>query len=207
MDNILLDVFGSLIIEHLFFVLRLCGSRQVVAHCCADEQIIQMHILCPLGSRKWSADHYAVRSLVRPKKQETQKQAKQQKQNPQNPVKEALTKTAPIGLATYVPRIRTTPDHTAKSCEGVQQNNPLSSAETQDPPCQDPGDRAEFFSVLRLCGSRQVVTHCRAVERITQMQCYVPHWGVKSGVGQDQNTKTKTTQKQKTTKKKQRREP
>ena len=31
----------------------------------------------------------------------------------------------------------------ARSCEGVQQNTPLSSAETQDPPCQDPGDRAE----------------------------------------------------------------
>ena len=35
------------------------------------------------------------------------------------------------------------PDHRARSCEGVQQNNPHSSAETQDPPCQDPGDRAE----------------------------------------------------------------
>ena len=36
-----------------------------------------------------------------------------------------------------------TPEQKARSCEGVQQNNPLSSAETQDPPCQDPGDRAE----------------------------------------------------------------
>ena len=44
-----------------FSVLRLCGSRQVVAQCCADERIIQMHILCPsLESRKWSADLYAV---------------------------------------------------------------------------------------------------------------------------------------------------
>ena len=52
---------------HFFSVLRLCGSRQVVAQCSADERIIQMHILCPsLGSRKWSADLYAVRSLVRP---------------------------------------------------------------------------------------------------------------------------------------------
>ena len=57
---------------HFFSVLRPCGSRQVVAHCCADKRIIQMHILCPsLGSRKWSADHYAVRILVRPKRQET----------------------------------------------------------------------------------------------------------------------------------------
>ena len=35
-----------------------------------------------------------------------------------------------------------TPDQKARSCEGVQQNTTLSSAETQDP-CQDPGDRAE----------------------------------------------------------------
>ena len=36
-----------------------------------------MHIQCPsLGSRKWSADHYAVRSLVSPKRQETQNQNK-----------------------------------------------------------------------------------------------------------------------------------
>ena len=70
----------------VFSVLRLCGSRQVVAHCCADERIIQMHILCPsLGSRKWSADHYAVRSLVRPKRQETQKQSKTTKTKPTKP--------------------------------------------------------------------------------------------------------------------------
>ena len=31
-----------------------------------------------------------------------------------------------------------TPDHRARSCEGVQQNNPLSSAETQDPPARIP---------------------------------------------------------------------
>ena len=29
----------------LFSVLRLCGSRQVVTQCCADERIIQMHCL------------------------------------------------------------------------------------------------------------------------------------------------------------------
>ena len=40
-----------------------------------------------------------------------------------------------------------------------------------------------FFSVLRLCGSRQVVAHCRAVERITQMQLLCPALGVESGVG------------------------
>ena len=30
-----------------FSVLRLCGSCQVVVHCCADERIFQMHILRP----------------------------------------------------------------------------------------------------------------------------------------------------------------
>ena len=60
---------GALLL--FFSVLRLCGSRQVVAHCCADERIKQMQLLCPaLGSRKWSEDHYAVQSLVGPKKQE-----------------------------------------------------------------------------------------------------------------------------------------
>ena len=85
------------------------------------------------------------------KTRNTKTKQNNKEQNPQNPAKEALTKTAPIGLATYVPmnyeilhrNKGTTPDHTARSCEGVQQNNPLSSAETQDPPCQDPGDRAE----------------------------------------------------------------
>ena len=41
-------------IEFLFFsVLRLCGSRQVVAHCRADERIEQMQLQCPaLESQK-----------------------------------------------------------------------------------------------------------------------------------------------------------
>ena len=90
-----------------FSVLRLCGSRQVVAQCCADERIIQVHILCPsLGSRKWSADLYAVRSLVRQKttgKHKNNTKPKTKTQNPQNPAKRALTKTAPMGQATYVP--------------------------------------------------------------------------------------------------------
>ena len=68
-----------------FPVPRLCGSRQVVAHRSADERIIQMHIQCPsLGSRKWSADHYAVRSLVSPKRQETQNQNKTAKTKTKN---------------------------------------------------------------------------------------------------------------------------
>ena len=38
-----------------FSVLRLCGSRQVVAPCRADERITQMHSLYPsLGVQKWS---------------------------------------------------------------------------------------------------------------------------------------------------------
>ena len=92
---------------YFFSVLRLCGSRQVVAHCRADERIKQMQLLCPaLESRKWSGDHYAVRSQVRPKTPgKPRNQTKQKKK-----------------------------------------------------------------SVLRLCGSRQVVAHCRADERIVQMQ-------------------------------------
>ena len=54
--------------EYLFFfrptpLWLLPGRRTLLC----DERIKQMHILYPtLGSRKWSADHYAVRSLVRP---------------------------------------------------------------------------------------------------------------------------------------------
>ena len=44
---------------------------------------------------------------------------------------------------------RETQDHRARSCEGVQQNTSPSSAETQDPPCQDPGDRTEEPSGIR----------------------------------------------------------
>ena len=32
-------------------------------------------------------------------------------------------------------------DNSARSREGVQQTTSTSNAETQDPPCQDPGDR------------------------------------------------------------------
>ena len=40
-----------------------------------------------------------------------------------------------------------TPDQKARSCEGVQQNNPLSSAETQDPPL--PGSRRSRREALQ----------------------------------------------------------
>ena len=50
-----------------FSVPRLCGSRQVVAHCRADERIVQVQLLCPaLGSQKWRKDNYAVQCQVRP---------------------------------------------------------------------------------------------------------------------------------------------
>ena len=39
-------------------------------------------------------------------------------------------------------------------------------------------EKASFFSVLRLCGSRQVVAPCRADERITQMHSLYPSLGV-----------------------------
>ena len=140
-----------------FSVLRLCGSRQVVAHCRADERIVQMQVLCPaLGSRKWSEDHYAVQSQAGPKKAKprsnTAKKTRQSKQNqPNNKTrKESPDQTTPMGWQMMPLNYETlhgdkhkSPDHRARSCEGVQQNNPLSSAETQDPPCQDPGDRAE----------------------------------------------------------------
>ena len=116
--------------DFFFSVLRLCGSRQVVAQCCADERIIQMHIQCPsLGSQKWSADLYTVRSLVRPtKKQETHKQSKTTKQSPnKKPSEKSTDNTTPMGLAACVPmnyeilqNKRTPPDHTARSCEDVQ---------------------------------------------------------------------------------------
>ena len=135
-----------------FSVLRLCGSRQVVAHCCADERIIQMHILCPsLGSRKWSADHYAVRSLVRPIREETQKQSKTTKTKPTKPSERSTDKDSSNGagnlcaneLRDLARKQKTNTRPHSKILRRCQQNNPLSSAETQDPPCQDPGDRTE----------------------------------------------------------------
>ena len=69
--------------------------------------------------------------LSGPKNKKHKNEAKQQKQNPQNPAKEAQTRTAPMGLATYVPMNyeslhgskKPTPDHTARSCEGVSKIN------------------------------------------------------------------------------------
>ena len=127
--------------------------------------------------------------LSGPKDKKHKNKAKQQKQNPQNPAKEALTKTAPIGMATYVPmnyeilhrNKGTTPDHTARSCEGVQQNNPLSSAETQDPPCQDPGDRAEkpsghetssqWRAVMQWIGEQHIGRHPTVWGSQTNLRC------------------------------------
>ena len=40
-------------------------------------------------------------------------------------------------------------DNSARSREGVQQNTSTNNAETQDPPCQDPGDRTEEPSGIR----------------------------------------------------------
>ena len=85
-----------------------------------------------------------------PQRRRTEK-SKTRKPKLQNPAKKTLTETAPMEPATYVPmndeilhrNKGTSPDYTARSCEGVQKNNPHSSAETQDPPCQDPGDRDE----------------------------------------------------------------
>ena len=86
---------------------------------------------------------------TKPKPDNKNKHKQKQKQKPTKD-SERTDKTALKGLAAYVPMNyeilhsnKQTPDHGARSCEGVQQNKPLSSAETQDPPCQDPGDRAE----------------------------------------------------------------
>ena len=78
-----------------FSVLRLCGSRQVVAHCRADERIVQMQLLCPaLGSRKWSEDHYAVQSLAGPKKEKPRSNQAQTHQSKQNQPKTKQEKKA-----------------------------------------------------------------------------------------------------------------
>ena len=98
--------------------------------CCADERIIQMHILCPsLRSRKWSADLYAVRSLVRPNnKQETQKQSKTTKPIPTTPSENSSNRDSSNGASNLCANEfeilhrnkRTPPDHIARSCEDVQ---------------------------------------------------------------------------------------
>ena len=73
--------------------------------------------------------------------------------------------------------------------------------------CQAVWCHSIFFSVLRLCGSLQVVAHCRADERIEQMQLQCPalgsqkwsgdHYAVQSQVrlktrGKQEATKQKT---------------
>ena len=71
---------------------------------------------------------------------------KTQTQNPQNPAKRALTKTAPMGQATYVPmnseilhrNNRNTPDHQARSCEGVRQNIHPAAPKPRIPPARIP---------------------------------------------------------------------
>ena len=47
-------------------------------------------------------------------------------------------------------------DNSARSREGVQQNTSTSNAETQDPPCQDPGDRTEEPSGIRHLRNRGI---------------------------------------------------
>ena len=84
--------------------------------------------------------------LSGPKDKKHKNKAKQQKQNPQNPAKEALTKTAPMGLATYVPmnyeilhrNKKPTPDHTARSCEGVSKTIHSAAPKPRIPPARIP---------------------------------------------------------------------
>ena len=47
-------------------------------------------------------------------------------------------------------------DNSARSREGVQQNTSTNNAETQDPPCQDPGDRTEEPSGIRHLRNRGI---------------------------------------------------
>ena len=95
--SVLLDTF-------FFSVPRLCGSRQVVAHCRADERIVQMQLLCPaLGSQKWRKDYYAVQCQVRPKRKPKKTKAKSNKarttQKHQKPLPTAETEESLQGAA------------------------------------------------------------------------------------------------------------
>ena len=47
-------------------------------------------------------------------------------------------------------------DNSARSREGVQQSTSTNNAETQDPPCQDPGDRTEEPSGIRHLRNRGI---------------------------------------------------
>ena len=132
-----------------FSVLRLCGSRQVVAHCCADERINQMQFLCPsLGSRKWSADRYAVRGLVRPKKQTNQsnttktRNTRTSRRSTDQTARNIQAATVPMNSRSCT---ETNEKHqtTVQDLAKVSSKTNHSAAPKPRIPRQDPGDHAE----------------------------------------------------------------
>ena len=134
------------------------GSRQVVAHCRADERIIQMQLLCPAWrSQKWRKDNYAVQCQVRPnRKPKKTKQKATSKNHTKKPKTTTNSKNRGVGPDQKSPRGRRMPlnwdlaekqtQNTSKSARSsrrcpakhsTQQRRNLGSL------CQDPGDRAE----------------------------------------------------------------
>ena len=154
----------------LFSVLRLCGSRQVVAHCCADwTNYANAYTISLFGGSKVKQGPLSPKSCKpsqrnnnrnhNTKKHTEPKNTKQPSKKPQR----GLDMTAPIDCSINCLQIKRscawnkeeTQNHRARSCEDVQQNTPPSSAETQDPPCQDPGDRTEEPSGMRHLRNRR----------------------------------------------------
>ena len=86
-------------------------------------------------------------------------------------------------------------DNSARSREGIQQNTSTNNAETQDPPCQDPGDR--FFpscASVALARSSHLVVLMNELRKC--IHC-IPLWGFKSGAKSLQSgasSKTKNQQ-------------
>ena len=123
-----------------------------------------MHSLYPsLGVRKWSKDHFEVMPVPeqnsQPKHKNTQNtQTKNRTKQPQNARKEHGM-TAPISYGIQCQRIKRSCTSNKEENKPERQQSKIprrcpantspSSAETQDPPCQDPGDRTEEPSGIR----------------------------------------------------------
>ena len=127
-------------------------------------------------SRKWSADHYAVRSLAKHIRQEKQKQSTTTKTKPKTkPSERSTDKTAPMGLATYVPmnykilhgNRQPTPDHTARSCEDVSKTIHSAAPKPRIPPARIPEIALRSPMGMRhLRNERQL---CNELERNTSV--------------------------------------
>ena len=118
---------------------------------CANERLKHCMNQHPsLGSQKRSADLYAVRNPHRGANEDKTKKTPNKTQNKKGPVtpcKNELRRSRQLmcqWIKEDLAKKQKPTNQTSQQdrSEGVG-NNPISSAETQDPPSQDPGDRTE----------------------------------------------------------------